>query len=305
MTLADALTSLLAGLRLRNYSASTLCNYREQLQRFGEWLSADLACDLRRVSKSDIDTYQLYVRSEPISADTQALRLRAVKRLFDCLTDAGQLLLHPAEHIVELRRKDRLPKAVLTLKQMNQLLAAPDTGTALGLRDRALLEVLYGTAIRVGELERVLVTDLSLSQQILTIREGKGGKDRMVPLGSAALLWTKRYLDEVRPALAKNCPYERALFLVRPGRRLRQTHIRVILRRYKDHCHLKKSVTPHALRHACATHLLQAGADIRMIQELLGHARLDSTALYTRVVPVDVKAMHSRYHPSEHPHATD
>jgi integrase/recombinase XerD len=153
MTFAEALVSLLAELRLKGYSPKTADNYADQLKRFGEWLDAALAADLRRVSRADIDTYQRYVQSEPIGVETKALRLRAVKRLFDHLTASGQLLLHPAEHVVEIRRKDRLPRSVLTVKQVEQLLAAPDTGTPLGIRDRALLEVLYGTGIRVGELE--------------------------------------------------------------------------------------------------------------------------------------------------------
>lgn len=299
MTFSDALTSLIANLRLRNYSPKTLDSYGDQLRRFGEWLSAALANDLRRVSRADIDEYQAYVRGEPLGIETKALRLRAVKRLFDHLTDAGELLLHPAEHIVELRRKDRLPAAVLTVKQVERLLAAPDMTRPLGIRDRAMLEVLYGTGIRVGELEQVQVADVDLGARTLTIRHGKGDTQRVVPLGKSASEPLTRYLDDVRPVLCKGRPFERALFVVVTGKPLTQPQTRAILRGYQRQCHLKKSVTPHALRHACATHLLQAGADIRLIQELLGHARLDSTAIYTRVLPLDLKAIHARYHPRE------
>ena len=299
MTLAEALVGLLADLRLRHYSPKTLESYANQLKRFGEWLDDVLAADLRRVACADIDTYQRYVHGEPIGVETKALRLRAVKRLFDHLTASGQLLVHPAEHVVELHRKDRLPRSVLTLKQVDQLLAAPDVATPLGLRDRALLEVLYGTGIRVGELEQVRLGDVDLALQTLHIRCGKGDKPRMVPLGKAACDWLRRYLEAVRPVLARRREVERALFLVQTGRPLAQTQIRAILRGYGRRCHLKKPVTPHALRHACATHLLQAGADILLIQELLGHAHLDSTAIYTRVTPIDLKALHSRYHPWE------
>lgn len=299
MTFLDALTALLADLRLRNYSPKTIDNYGDQLCRFGEWLSAPLDADLRRVSRADVDEYQAYVRSESIGVECKALRLRAVKRLFDHLTDSGQLLVHPAEHVVELRRKDRLPGAVLTVGQVEKLLAAPDTTRPLGIRDRALLEVLYGTGIRVGELEQVQIVDVDLTGQTLTIRHGKGDTERVVPLGKSASEWLKRYLDNVRPLLCKARPFERALFVVVTGRPLTQPQTRAILRRYQHQCHLKKPVTPHALRHACATHLLQAGADIRLIQQLLGHARLDSTAIYTRVAPIDVKTMHARYHPKE------
>ena len=249
MTLAEALIGLLADLRLRHYSPKTLDSYADQLKRFGEWLDDALAADLRRVTRADVDTYQRYVQGEPIGVESKALRLRAVKRLFDHLTASGQLLVHPAEHVVELRRKDRLPRSVLTRKQVEQLLAAPDVETLLGVRDRALLEVLYGTGIRVGELEQVRLGDVDLALQTLHIRCGKGDKPRIVPLGQTAGGWVERYLKEVRPVLARRREVERALFLVQTGRPLAQTQIRAILRGYGRRCHLKKPVTPHALRH--------------------------------------------------------
>lgn len=299
MTLAECVASLLADLRLRNYSQATLKLYGDQLQRFGEWLPDELVQNVRRITKDDVDSYQRYVRTEPISGGTQGLRLQAVKRLFDHLTATGELLVHPAEHIVAVRIKDRLPRSILSVKQVGQLLAAPDTATPIGVRDRALLETMYGTAIRVGELEEVFVLDVNLTEQILHIRKGKGDKERFVPLGQEATDWIKRYLDEVRPALIKHRPYERVLFLVKTGRPLKQTQIREILRKYKRRCNLRKPISPHGLRHACATHLLQAGADIRAIQQLLGHSKLDSTTIYTCVMPVDVKAVHQAYHPGE------
>jgi site-specific recombinase XerD len=299
MSFVEAVTALLAHLRLHRYSPATVHNYADQLKRFGEWLSRSLLDDLRRITRADIDAYQAYVRTEPIGAETRAIRLRAVKRLFDHLVREGRLLLHPADHVVEIRRKDRLPKAVLSVKQVRQLLAAPDLSSPYGLRDRALLELLYATGIRVGELEQVWLSDWEREERTLVIRHGKGGKQRMVPIGAAASQWLMRYVDEARPVLTCARPFERALFVVRGGTPLHTAQVRGILKAYRARCHLRRSVSPHALRHACATHLLQAGADIRAIQELLGHASLDSTAIYTRVAPVDLKAMHRRYHPGE------
>lgn len=201
MTFVEAVTALLAHLRLHRYASATIDNYADQLKRFGEWLSQALADDLRRATRADIDTYQAYVGGEPIGVETRALRMRAVKRLFDHLVREGRLLLHPAEHVVEIRRKDRLPKAVLSVKQVRQLLAAPNISTPYGLRDRALLELLYSTGIRVGELERVWLSDWERGQQTLAIRHGKGGKARVVPIGAAASQWLMRYVDEARPVL--------------------------------------------------------------------------------------------------------
>jgi|CXWL01.1.fsa_nt_gi integrase/recombinase XerD len=305
ITFRDALTDLLADLRLRKYSEATIRSYGDQLRRFEEWLSADLADDLRRVTREDIDTYQQYVGTERIAADTRGLRMRGVKRLFDFLTTSGALLLHPAEHIVEIRRRDRLPRGVLSVRQVVRLLDQPDTTSPLGIRDRALIELLYGTAIRVGEFEHLHGSDVEIERGTLHVRAGKGDQERVVPVGKTAIEWVQRYVTEVRPVLAKARPFEQALFLVRTGKPLRQTQIRSILRKYCEACHLRKPVTPHGLRHACATHLLQGGADIRGIQELLGHKKLETTAIYTRVAPTEVKAMHQRFHPGERRDATE
>ena len=301
----DAFTDFVAKLRLDKYSEDTVRSYGDQLRRFGEWLSADLAEDLRRVTREDIDRYQRYVRSEPIAADTRALRMRGVKRLFDYLTESGALLIHPADHVVEIRRRDRLPRGILTVRQVARLLEGPDTATPLGIRDRAVMELLYATAIRVGEFEHVRGPDVNLERGTLYVRVGKGNQERVVPMGKAAIEWVEKYLTDARPILAKARPFEQALFLVRTGKPLRQTQIRAILRAYGEACHLRKPVTPHGMRHACATHLLQAGADIRGIQELLGHKKLGTTAIYTRVVPTEVKAMHRKFHPGERGDAAD
>src|SRR5688572_31483158 len=155
MTFEDGMTDLLAHLRLKGYSPATLHNYSDQLKRFGEWLRRKRLRDLRTVTRARVQDYQHYVRTESISRETQALRLRAVKRLYGYLVEQGHLLLDPTEGIQEISRKQSLPRPVLTENEMKRLLAAPRTSSALGVRDRALLEVLYSTGARVGELERV------------------------------------------------------------------------------------------------------------------------------------------------------
>jgi integrase/recombinase XerD len=299
MTFNEGLVSLIGALRQRGYSPRTIDNYTDQLARFGQWLVLIGQADLRGVGKSTMNTYQAYVATEAIAPDTKALRLRAAKRLFEHLVDVGVLLLNPAEHLVEIRRRDRLPRPVLTVREMDRLLAQPDTSLPVGIRDRALLELLYSTAIRVGELEQLTLSDVSLATGTIHIRSGKGARDRVVPVGKTAIVWLRTYVTAVRPALVRTRPFERALFVVLGGRALGQTQIRDRLRVYQASAKIKKATTPHLLRHSCATHLLQAGADVRSIQELLGHVRLQSTVIYTRVAPVDVKATHQRYHPRE------
>jgi integrase/recombinase XerD len=297
MTFLEAMTALLATLRLKRYSPHTIDLYSDQLKRFGEWLQAQHLLDLRHVTKAHVLDYQRHVRKQPLALETQALRLRAIKRLFGHLIENGKLVLDPTEGIQEISHRNRLPRPVLTLTEVNKLLEAPNTSLPYGIRDRALIEVLYATGVRVGELEKMTVHHVDLDAQTLQVRHAKGGRPRVVPLGKQAAKWLKEYLTQVRPRLAKRRPFERALFLVRGGAPLMQTQIRFLLQDYRQRAKIKKAVTPHILRHTCATHLLQQGADIRAIQQLLGHVSLKSTTLYTRVWPADVKAMHEKYHP--------
>jgi site-specific recombinase XerD len=300
MTFLEAATSFIAALRLGKYSPGTVDSYADQLKRFGAWLEQQAIDDLRRLTRAHIDEYQRHVRAEPIGVESKSLRLRAVRRLFEHLAADGQLVFNPAEHVVTMRRRERLPRPVLTVKEVERLLAAPNTSLPLGIRDRALLEVLYATGIRVGELEQATVHHVDLALATLQVRHAKGGRPRVVPLGANATRWLKEYLTEVRPRLVRRRPFERTLFVVQGGRRpLAQTQLRALLQGYRKQAKLKKAVTPHLLRHTCATHLMAAGADIRAIQELLGHLRLDSTALYTRVAPTEVKHTHAQTHPRE------
>jgi integrase/recombinase XerD len=220
--------------------------------------------------------------------------------LYGHLVTQGHLLLDPTEGIQEISRRQALPKPVLSTSETERLLATPNASLPLGIRDRALLEVLYATGVRVGEIERVTLRDVNLVGETMQLRFTKGGQPRVVPLGRNATQWLQRYVDEVRPSLVRCRPFEPALFAVRGGRALRQYHIRPLIKLYCERAGIRKQVTPHLLRHGCATHLLQAGADIRVIQELLGHSRLSSTVLYTRVAPLEVKASHDRFHPGNH-----
>jgi integrase/recombinase XerD len=220
-TFLEGITELLAYLRLAGYRPATIHLYSDQLQRFGEWLRRKRIRDLRGVTRAQLLAYQLHVRGEPIRRETQALRIRAVKRLYGHLVTQGHLLLDPAEGIQEISRRQALPRPVLTPGEMKRLLAAPDVSTPQGIRDRALLEVLYATGLRVGELEPVTGRDLDLSQGLLRLNHTKGGRPRVVPLGRNAVHWLRRYLDEVRPRLVRHRPFEPALFVVRGGRGLR------------------------------------------------------------------------------------
>jgi integrase/recombinase XerD len=305
MTAEEGIHALLAHLRLRGYRAATIDNYTDQLKRFREWLRRRRIGDLRALSRERLLAYQIHVRREPISRETQALRIRAVKRLYGYLVEQGHLLLDPTEGLQEISRRHTLPRPVLSLAEMKRLLAAPDIAQRHGLRDRALLEVLYATGVRVGELQQVACSDLNLREGTMHLRVTKSGQPRVVPLGHHATHWLKRYLDEVRLRMVQHRPFEPALFVVQGGRALRSHMVRHVLKQYAQLAGIRKTVSPHLLRHGCATHLLRAGADLRAIQELLGHSRLSSTVLYTRVAPLEVKESHQRFHPGNRNHAAE
>lgn len=301
LNLADVQATLLQTLTHEGLRPNTVRQVRYSLQRFAEWLAQEHLADLRHLTAADLQRYALHVQRQPLSPAAQALRLRGVRRLFGFLVAQQQLLLDPSLGLPQLRRQQSLPRAVLTQAEAKRLRQAPDVSTPLGLRDRAVLEVLYATALRIGELVQLQLTDVDLNQQTVTVRQGKSHEPRVVPLGQVACTWLLRYLREARPILQarSRSGSETALFLGRLGQALTTFTARDRVRQLARAASINKPVSPHCLRHSCATHLLQQGADIRVIQQLLGHRKLDSTVAYTRVLPLEVQASHRRCHPSE------
>ncbi|MDY6824463.1 MAG: tyrosine-type recombinase/integrase, partial [Thermodesulfobacteriota bacterium] len=173
----------------------------------------------------------------------------------------------------------------------------PNLSLKTHIRDRAIMEVLYATGIRLNELLSLAIYHVDLKERVLYIRKGKGGKQRVVPLGRQAAAFVKEYLENIRPYYAKKHPKERRLFLLNTGRAMTPAGVRGLLLAYRRQAGIKTSASPHTLRRTCATHLLANGADIRYIQELLGHRSLKTTQAYTRIMPRDVKQVHDRTHP--------
>jgi integrase/recombinase XerD len=229
--------------------------------------------------------------------ETKALKLRPVKRLFEHLTATHKLLINPAEGIVETCRKNRKIGVVLTLEEVKKLMEQPNLSLKTGIRDRAVMEVLYSTAIRLHELLSLEVYHADFKDKVLYIRKAKGNKQRVVPLGKTAGAFLKEYLEKIRPHYAKKNVRQRRLFLLNTGQALTPAAIRTSLRNYRIEAAIKKPVSPHTFRRTCATHLLQAGADIRYIQKLLGHRHLSTTQTYTKIMPMEVKKTHEKTHP--------
>jgi integrase/recombinase XerD len=228
---------------------------------------------------------------------TQRGRLSALKDFLRWLARQNVIVHNPASELELPRPEKRLPQEVLTLAQVGKLLSIPDTSDPLGVRDRALLELFYSTGCRRAELCRLELPDLNTERRTLHIRQGKGKKDRVVPVGERALFWVERYLREVRPRLCLDTRTQ-ALFLTGYGEAFNPDVLSRMVAAWLERAGLPRKGACHTLRHACATHMLECGADIRFIQQLLGHESLDTTAIYTEVSIKQLQEVHARCHPS-------
>jgi integrase/recombinase XerD len=208
------------------------------------------------------------------------------------------LLYNPASELELPRRARRLPRHVLSIEEVEAVMRQTDTGATMGLRDRAILETLYSTGMRRMELLNLHLADVDLGRGTVLIRQGKGRKDRMIPIGERALLWIGRYLARARLHLV-TAPDEGVLFLTRDGENFNPEWLSNIVARYIDQAHIGKRGACHLFRHTMATLMLEGGADIRYIQAMLGHAELSTTEIYTQVAIRQLKAIHSATHPAD------
>jgi integrase/recombinase XerD len=286
-------------LAARGYSESTVTIYGQNLSLFNRWLKAKAIGDLKQITAKVIADYQADVRQRKVAEQTKALYLRPVKRLFEYLVESNQLLINPAEGIKEIDTTKRKLAPVLSRDLVKRLLDQPNLSTTTGLRDRAVLEVLYATAIRRGELLNLCVYDAELADKVLYIRKGKGRVQRVVPMTKTAISYTKEYITRIRPRWAKKMPKQRKLFLTNTGKALNGSALQALIRKYRLEAGIKMPVSANTLRRSCATHMLRRGADIRYVQALLGHRHLRTTQRYTRVAAADIKQTHNKTHPGK------
>lgn len=297
MDILATITEFKLHLKAIGYAPATIANYRKYLDQFKRHLQGLGVSDMRKVTHQMIVDYQASVMGQPVAMETKALKIRPVKRLFEYLVKAHKLLINPAEGVVETCRKHRKIGPVLTVEEVKTLMDQPNLSLKTGIRDRAIMEVLYATAIRLDELLSLEIYHADLKDKVLYIRKGKGKKQRVVPLGKVATGWLREYLEKIRPYYAKKRPRQRRLFLLSTGEAITAGTVRQAMRKYRNQAHISKPVSPHVFRRSCATHLLQQGADIRYIQKLLGHRHLKTTQSYTKVMPVEIKQTHETTHP--------
>jgi integrase/recombinase XerD len=274
-------------------SKNTLVSYRLDLAQFAGWLDETSGKPLVSANQADIQQYLAvrFPQSKPRSISRLIASLRRFYRY--CLREA-LLAADPTEQIDSPKLPRALPKS-LNEEEVEALLKAPDIQDPLGLRDRAMLEVLYASGLRVSELVGLKVTEVSLSEGVIRVT-GKGSKTRLVPMGELAVEWISRYLKESRPQILQKRLSD-SLFVTQRGSAMTRQAFWYLIKRYALLAGISKPLSPHVLRHAFATHLLNHGADLRVVQMLLGHSDISTTQIYTHVARERLKQLHSLHHP--------
>ena len=275
-------------------SRNTLESYRRDLNKFAEWLEKQRGVPLLQTTHADIQGFLAHLFKQKAKATSTGRAISSLKRLFRYLLRQNKIDVDPTLQIAPPKLPRSLPKS-LTEQDVELLLDAPDAQTPLGLRDRAMLEVLYATGLRVSELVTLSVAQVSLDMGVVRVM-GKGSKERLVPLGEEALDWIRRYLAEGRPVLLTG-KLSDALFVTARAESMTRQMFWYLIKKHAKHGGLNKSLSPHTLRHAFATHLLNHGADLRVVQMLLGHADISTTQIYTHVARERLKKLHAMHHP--------
>lgn len=276
----------------KGLAANTVSAYMADLQRFCTYMAGPGGGV--QLHREAITGYVAARRQEGIAARSTARELAAIKAFCRFLSERGELRADPSLHVQSPTPWQRLP-SVLTYDEVERLLQAPDTTTAGGKRDAALLEVIYATGLRASELVGLRLADIDMAGGYVKAR-GKGGQERFIPLGELAVLQLDDYLVGGRPQLLKQHRTS-DLFVNRSGRAITRQSVWKIVKKYVQWAGIEKSISPHTLRHSFATHLLEGGADLRSLQQLLGHADISTTQIYTHIVQQRLRTVYQAYHP--------
>ncbi|MBE0477574.1 site-specific tyrosine recombinase XerD [Candidatus Aerophobetes bacterium] len=270
----------------RGLSPNTLISYRMDLKQFEKWLP----CDISEVSTSLIGEYASFLKSKGLSISSISRKLSATRMFYRFLLAEGVVLENPAQDVFSPRRGRKIP-AYLSLKEVGNLLNAPPINSKLGLRDKAFLECLYATGIRISELVGLKRRDLNFTSGWLKVK-GKGSRERMVPLGREAIKWMSRYLRE-KGEESRDSPF----FCNRYGEIISRQACWKIVKKYARKAGINKVISPHTLRHSFATHLISRDADLRSVQELLGHVNISTTQIYTHITQERLRKVYKKFHP--------
>lgn len=272
---------------------NTLEAYRRDLILFARWLRAERDKDLHAVRPDDLSAY-FAARHEATKASSYNRRLAVLKRFYQLALRQNRIAADPCLRLKSAKQAQRYPKT-LSETQVEALLAAPVADSPLGLRDRTMLELMYASGLRVSELVLLKSIEVGMNEGVLRIT-GKGNKTRLVPFGEEARIWIERYLKEARPVILKG-QADDALFVTARGAAMTRQMFWVLIKKYALKADIHVPLSPHTLRHAFATHLLNHGADLRVVQLLLGHADISTTQIYTHVARERLKKLHKEHHP--------
>jgi integrase/recombinase XerD len=285
------------------YSEDTIRARRTALRRFIAWCEERALRDPKDITKPILERYQRHlfyyrkVDGRPMTLGTQFGCLAPLKTFFKWLAKENHILYNPASELTLPKLPKHLPRVILSIQEVEAILREAEPTNPSGLRDRAMLETLYSTALRRMELPGLALYDVDLTRRLVMVREGKGKRDRVVPIGERAAAWVDKYLHEARPQLALGDT--EALFLTDYGEPMAPEYVAERVRRYMHFAGIEKPGACHLFRHACATHMLENGADTRFIQALLGHADLGTTQIYTRVSIDKLREIHDATHPAK------
>lgn len=276
----------------KNASTNTLCSYLRDVRQFIDYLSVK-KCTPEKAKQQVLDQYVKQLAAQGKSAATVTRCIASLKSFYTYLMISGYVSSNPAKNITSVKAERKLPQ-ILTNKEVDLFLEQPECTDPKGYRDKAMLELLYATGIRVSELISLDLNNLNLAAGI--VRCTSGNKTRIIPIYPSAVRALTEYVDKIRPQMIED-PDENALFVNLNGRRMSRQGFWKIIKYYQEKAGIKKEITPHTLRHSFAAHLLENGADLHSIQEMLGHADISSTQIYTQLVGQKLKGVYAKAHP--------
>lgn len=290
------LREYLASLKLeRNLSENTIASYKNDLTSLLNFLNDSGVDDPSQINSKMLNDFFILLTKLGLSSRSSARYYSSLKGFFGYLIASSYIEANPMEKISAPKVSKGLPN-VLNINEIEAILSQPDTSKKLGLRDKALLETFYACGLRVSELINLKISDLFLSEEMIRVF-GKGSKERFVPIGSSAINWITEYLKNSRPLLEKKAKSQHVLFLNSRGTKLSRMGVWKIVDSNANLAGIKKEVHPHTFRHSFATHLLEGGADLRAVQEMLGHVDISTTQIYTHIDRDYIKQVHKDYHP--------
>lgn len=310
MLLPDAVRRYLNAMMAADRSPHTMRGAKSALKELIAFLHTEDVTNVEQVNHDVLLRYRetlswrLTGKGTPLSARSQSELLGHLRAFCRWMVAQDWLVADPSKRIPNPRKPQQLPKAILDEAEVQRILAQPDLHTPSGYRDRVILEVLYSSAIRRAEVAHIQLDDVDTEHGFVIVREGKNRKDRAVPIGAGVCALLETYIAGVRVDW-RGAERDRHLFLNRFGHGMGPMAVWHVVRKYSRAANIDRSVSTHTFRHSCATHMLRAGAPIRHLQEMLGHASIETTQVYTRLTITDLKAVHRRYHPRERDGETD